>query len=257
MEQTLHPAEHPVQPRSIRWRQILAAILLCSMFFISTAYGFIGNTLAEMGWTQEYIGLGHSLALAIPQLIAFMLLIGIAANRMTRVAMGIAAGWILLGLLLSLLGHLVAFPVVVSNLFSLIDSFIFIYVFSLLLRNNEIAESRRKWIILLPVGQLYGVLYICAGLAQKAVPEGFDFHYEHIFFFSSGFQWFIYIMRLLLWIAWFKLTHSEAFAPTYDDSPAPEGAYSPATKYMAMPIICAVLGVALSWTLYHFVNYLV
>lgn len=257
MEQTLHPAEHPAQPRSIRWRQILAAILLCSPFFISMARAFVLPTLFDAGWSHEQIGICYSIIHTVSQLIAWLLLIGIAANRMTRVAVGMMAGWLLFSLVLSVLGYMGVFPDGLGNLMNPLDSFVFIYAYSILLRNNEIAESRRKWIILLPVEFLYGVILACAGVAQNTVPEGFVFGFEHIFIFSNGFQWFSYILRLLLWIAWFKLTHSEAFAPTYDDSPAPEGAYSPATKYMAMPIICGLLCFALSWTLYHFADVLV
>lgn len=261
MEKTLNPIDPAVAPRSIRWRQVLAAILLCSPFLISTVLGFLRHPLYQAGWTAVQIALLHSLGMIIPQLVAFLLLIGIAANRPTRVAMGIAAGWLIFTLVLDVLGPMLAFLEtsgdLISLINSLIDSLVFIYLFSILLRNNKIAESRRNWIILLPVGQLLGIVYLCAGLAQQALPEGFVCGSEHIFFLSGGFRWFMYIMRLLLWIAWFKLTHSEAFAPTYDDSPAPAGAYSPATKYMAMPIVCGLLCIAIWWTLYHFADVLV
>lgn len=258
MESNTKPIEAAAAPRSIRWRQVLAAILLCSPFFISMARAFVLPTLFDAGWSHEQIGICNSIIHTLPQLIAWLLLIGIAANRMTRVAVGVMAGWILFSLVLSILGYMGVFPDGgIGNLMSLLDSFVFIYAFSILLRNNEIAESRRKWILLLPISHLYGVVWICATVAQNAVPEGFAFGIEHVFLVSSGFQWFMYILRLLLWIAYFKMTHSEAFAPTYYDTPAPAGAYSPATKYMAMPIICGLLCFALSWTLYHFADVLV
>lgn len=258
MESNTKPIEAPVAPRSIRWRQVLAAILLCSPFFISMALAFVQPALFDAGWSHEQIGILGSVNFSLSQLLAWLLLIGIAANRMTRVAVGVMTGWTLLFFVLSLLADMGLFPDGgIGNLMNLLDSFVFIYAFSILLRNNAIAESRRKWMILLPVGHLFGVVGICAGVAQQAVPDGFVFGVEHVFLFSSGFQWFNYILRLLLWIAWFKLTHSEAFAPTYDDTPAPAGAYSPATKYMAMPIICGLLCFALSWTLYHFADVLV
>lgn len=251
---------NPAAPRPIRWRQILAAILLCSPFFLSMAQVFVQPALLNAGWSYEQSSALYACVLAFPKVVAWVLLLGIAANRMTRVAVGIAAGWILLTSVFNVLVVMGAFSGGIGNLMSLmslLDSFVFIYVFSILLRNNEIAESRRKWIILLPVGQLYGVFWICAGVAQSAVPEGFVVDFEHMFLFGGGFQWFMSILRLLLWIAWFKLTHSEAFAPAYDDTPAPAGAYSPATKYMAMPIICGLLCFVLSWTLYHYANHLV
>lgn len=245
------------RPRSIRWRQILAAILLCSPFFLSQIFSFFGSSLYETGMTAETIGLLSSILHTTPPIVAFILLAGIAANRVTRTSLGMIIGWFLIVFILNALMHLDILPATAGYFFSLLDSLIFIYFFSLLLRNNEIAESRRKWIILLPVGQLFGVVQVCTALAQNAIPEGFEFSYQHLFLFSSGWNWFMYIFRVLLWIAWFKLTHSEAFAPTYDDTPAPAGAYSPATKYMAMPIICGLLCFALSWTLYHFANHLV
>lgn len=254
MEKITNSVDSAVAPRSIRWRQIVAAILLCSPFFLSMAYGFVLPTLYDAGWSAEQIGISHSIIHTVFQLMAWLLLIGIAANRMTRVAVGVMAGWILFSLVVSIWGYMGGG---IGNLMNLLDSFVFIYALSILLRNNEIAESRRKWIILLPVEFLYGVVLICAGVAQNAVPEGFAFELEYIFLYSAGFEWFSYILRLLLWIAYFKLTHSEAFAPTYDDTPAPAGAYSPATKYMAMPIICGLLCFALSWTLYHFADVLV
>ncbi len=258
MESNTKPIEAAVAPRSIRWRQVLAAILLCSPFFISMAFDFVQPALFDAGWSHEQIGICYSVIYALPELLAWLLLVGIAANRMTRVAVGVIAGWYLFDLVLSVLGYMEVFPDGgIGNLMNLLDSFVFIYAVSILLRNNAIAESRRKWMILMPVGCLFGVVWICARGAQQVVPDGFVFGVEHVFLFSSGFQWFNYILRLLLWIAYFKMTHSEAFAPTYDDTPAPAGAYSPATKYMAMPIICGLLCFALSWTLYHFADVLV
>lgn len=269
MEKNLNPIDPAVAPRSIRWRQVLAAILLCSPFLISTVLGFLWQPLYQAGWTEVQIALLHSLGMIIPQLAAFLLLIGIAANRPTRVAVEIAAGWLIFTLVLDVLGPMLAFLETSGDLISLIDSLIdslvFIYLFSILLRNNKIAESRRKWIIMLPVSHIYGVFYTCACMAQNRadaldwlcrrfspVNVNHCFYYlEHVFF-SSDFLWFQYIMQLLLCIAWFKLTHSEAFAPTYDDTPAPAGAYSPATKYMAMPIVCGLLCIATCLSLYHF-----
>lgn len=261
MEKNLNPIDPAVAPRSIRWRQVLAAILLCSPFLISTVLGFLRQPLYQAGWTEVQIALLHSLGMIIPQLVAFLLLIGIAANRPTRVAVGILAGnWLFVnGVWYQI------FPDGPNFLITLFDSFVFIYASSILLRNNKIAESRRKWIIMLPVSYIYGVFYTCACMAQNRadaldwlcrrfspVNVNHCFYYlEHVFF-SSDFLWFQYIMQLLLCIAWFKLTHSEAFAPTYDDTPAPAGAYSPATKYMAMPIVCGLLCIATCLSLYHF-----
>lgn len=257
MEHTINPIDPPIAPRSIRWRQILAAILLCMPFCFTAIYKFVLPSFVDGGWSLEEIMILYSCLNAIPQLIGWMLLIGIAANRMTRVAVGIFAGWLVLGLLVSVLGHLGTIPNTVCNLIGVFDSLLLIYVFSILLRNNAIAESRRTWINLLAIGYLLVVLSNCAGIAQKAIPEGFVLQTEHLIFLSGGYRWYSAIMQLLLVIAYFKLTHSEAFAPTYDDSPAPHGAYSPATKYMAMPIICALIFFSLAWTLYHFADVLV
>lgn len=182
-------------------------------------------------------------------LVGLLLLLPIASNRATNVALIVGCCWSGASLLfcgISAVSESTEGLNIAQWGITVAASIVWCYIYSVILRNNRLDAAIVSWIGLLVVAQMIGPVFSFQTIWMEGMADWSESLYSRFYFL------FWIIFWILLIIAYFKFARSGAFAGACDRSPAPEGAYTPLNKYMAGIFITAGVVIAVLWAMYHF-----
>ncbi len=241
MDQSLSLSGTPV-PRGVRVRQTIAALLL-TLPLVVTLLGL--DLLSSVGFA------GYTAIESAMCLIAFLLLLPAASNRIIRTALVVRCVWTLVvvvtfaGFAVVILGNedsysdnVLTICSVVLSIVMLLGGLVWVYFYSLIL--HEVPHvSTRSWIVLLAVAQMTGWVSLLSFFWMLFLPEEFASP-DNLWSVSSFFRYFQYMFTVLCIIGIWKLVRSRAFSGNYNAEMAPRGAYSPFNRYMAGLVVAAL-----------------
>lgn len=259
-----------------RWLHLAAFLLLLPFIsYFSNWLGFIPFKISNLQEYCEVLGYDHLIkaAILLLKILALLILQRLANDRMSRCAMTIGMIWYVFMLIV----HVTAFGV--WNSFSekvsdyesmkdsfgsrmdgyivflnIIDSCVWVYLFSLLMKNRFLTPSSRSWIGILMVSQIGGIIQNLAliiltiGIPSELLTGDWI---SLLYIRSKLFLVFQLVFLILLAIGYVKFSHCEVFFGKYDSSPTPRGAFNPFNKYMLALVIGSVVTLSLMWLLYH------
>lgn len=132
---------------------------------------------------------------------------------------------------------------------SVAESLIWIYIYAVIQRNNNLDSSSRTWIGLLAAAQAVGVIFALQAvwfIGASPITR------EMMWTATPLYALFWCLWVILIMIAYLKFAHSSDFSQDYDPAPAPHGAYNPLNKYLAALIAASAATTGAIWLLYHY-----
>lgn len=193
------------------------------------------------------------------QIVAFVFLLRIASNRMTRTAVWCGIGCMLTLIVVSVVSAFlfrsaqtnekIGMVSMVLQGFSVAESLIWIYIYAIILRNNNLDSSSRTWIGLLAAAQAVGIIF---ALQDVWFIGASPITREMMWTATPLYALFRCLWVILIMIAYLNFAHSSAFSGDYDPVPAPRGAYNPLNKYLTALIAAGVMTTGAMWLLYHY-----
>ncbi len=201
----------------------------------------VANVEASTMYAMDYfVGVGSNVLMAV----AWGLLATLATNKATRTASWVTCA-ILLGsavfdFILGLQGvegkklEEIHIWITLSGWYSFISNLVYLYLMSLIFTNNTIDRKRTSWMMLIPFSCLSFFLSITANILAIALPKGLEPELVWSFTSPYGVRIFEAIFSCLLIVAYWQLTHNEAFTGIYDENK--ECSYSSKNRYFWAPL---------------------
>lgn len=250
------PIPETSQPvRGVRWKQTTAGVLFVLTYVLTILADFAPQLfdIIPIGGSEyrNLIDMSPTYFTdPLFMLCAFLLLRPLSANRVVRLVtlvLAIAFGFLLV---VRVLAFLVFSPdtyeslVPRSSIISFVSialTFASIFSFGCILRCcTQLLESARVWVQFILCIIITNIMNLIFNLLLVTIPDGVDFMqvYFNLGLFYRIFNTMVFI---LLAIAYYKFAKSDLFCGVFDDSPAPDGAYSIVNKYWAAVLVVIVL----------------
>lgn len=200
-------------------------------------------------------------------IVALIILIRRANDRMSRIAVacGIVSNFMFLALnAIQFYNYSSSFPssdlsdqlVSAMRIWGILDSLLWVYIYSLLQQNKWLSVSSRYWILFLAVSQVYGIIvwnvsHVYDAAMPFYIPNRISDSYYCLFYMGSSiFKIWRFVYGVLLICACLKFAHCEIFYGDYDDTPIEKDRFNPLNKYMLAAVVGSVVALGLLWLLY-------
>ncbi len=247
MEQSVSLSEG--LPRKVRiWRTVAAILLLVGpVRWILYALFYFPDRLLWYQFDGDAEKINHFLTsiAALCLLIGWGILISVASNRPTRIAMSLLGGWIVLADTLLFAEWMSWVPSGCTAYAGYLDGFLFAYGYSTILKSNRLSLGNKTWIGLLIV------LMACYSVVSFYSFWSGDIDSTEVFGNLSDVIFWC-IQRVFQIVCYWKFTHCEAFAGRYEDARMPNRVYNPLNRYVVGFSVSVAIVCGLLWTYFEY-----
>ncbi len=199
-----------------------------------------GSGLFRAGLLCDILGAGCAVA-------AFALLLGRAADRVVRIALGV----LVVAELYMFVYYIVLFcfpegraalPDAVGSVLLLVSIIACCYAWSLLLARPRLRSEERGWCVFLFMPYIMSFVAFYAPVWQQHIPavEG---NVRYLLDYSLLYTLFAYAWNVLRCVALWRFCQSSLFAVGCDAAPVRDGELSPINRYMLAIVISSFLAV--------------
>lgn len=247
MEQSVSLSEG--LPRKVRiWRTVAAILLLVGpVRWILYALFYFPDRLLWYQFDGDAEKINHFLIgiMALCQIISWGILILVASNRPTRIAMLLLGVWIVLADTLLFAEWMSWVSSGCMAYVNYLDVFLFVYGYSIILKSNRLSPINKTWIGLLIV------LEVCFSVDSFYPFWSGNVDSTEVFGnLSNSIFW--GIQRVFLIVCYWKFAHCEAFAGRYDDARMPNRVYDPLNRYVVGFSVSVAIVCGLLWTYFEY-----